>query len=140
MEIIDKFTTKQTKGILGVEDRPLRYWDSLQLFTPEKNHIGKPGKRKEYTFRMIVEAGVVREFDKNNMAVTLARKAVAALKKYDFNCLSLDAYNTLQSFLDKLIPPNELYQEKFLNGLKDAVTDVKSKNYSEVKSFEEFIS
>ncbi|HDL17427.1 MAG TPA: hypothetical protein ENH29_00060 [Bacteroidetes bacterium] len=51
----------------------------------------------------------------------------------------LDACNILQSFLGKIVSPNELYQEKFLIGLKEAEAGVRSKKFVEVKSFEEFI-
>ena len=79
--------TSQVVEILAVQDRQFRYWDSLQLFTPKKNHIGRPGKRKKYPIRTIIEAGVVREFDQNNIAVTLARKAVRMLAPIDFDAV-----------------------------------------------------
>jgi hypothetical protein len=49
------------------------------------------------------------------------------------------AYKTLQNFLEKIIPPNELYTDEFLEGLQEAQTDVDNKNFTEVKSFADFV-
>jgi hypothetical protein len=38
----------------------------------------------------------------------------------------LQAYQTLQAFLEKFTSPNELYRADFLNGLKEAQDDVKA--------------
>lgn len=128
MNTSDNFTTNQVKEILEVEDRPLRYWDSLRLFTPEKNHVGKPGRRKEYTFRMIVEAGVVREFDKNNMAVTLARKAVALLKKFDFSdmifCWLIVSGETIEVLTEDDVNPEDIRRAL---GVKNALVAIDKK-------------
>lgn len=49
------------------------------------------------------------------------------------------AYKTLQKFLGKIISPNELYTDEFLEGLNEAQTEIKDKNFVEVKSFADFI-
>lgn len=49
------------------------------------------------------------------------------------------AYKTLQNFLGKIISPNELYTDEFLEGLNEAQTEIKDKNFVEVKSFADFI-
>lgn len=49
------------------------------------------------------------------------------------------AYKTLQNFLEKIISPNELYTDEFLEGLNEAQTEIKDKNFVEVKSFVDFI-
>ena len=51
----------------------------------------------------------------------------------------LEAYRTLQSFLEKIASPNELYQADFLEGIKEAQDDVKSGRLEEVGSLEEFV-
>ena len=51
----------------------------------------------------------------------------------------LQAYHTLQAFLEKIAPVNELYQAAFLNGLKEAQDDVEVGRLEEVKSFEDFV-
>ncbi len=52
----------------------------------------------------------------------------------------IQAYQTIQSFLEKVISPNELYQTSFLKGVKQAVKEVKSGDYEEVESFDDFIA
>lgn len=49
------------------------------------------------------------------------------------------AYRTLQNFLEKIVSPNELYTDEFLEGLQEAQTEVKDENFVEVKSFADFI-
>jgi hypothetical protein len=49
------------------------------------------------------------------------------------------AYKTLQNFLEKIISPNELYTDEFLEGLYEAQAEVKDKNFVEVKSFADFV-
>ena len=51
----------------------------------------------------------------------------------------LHAYQTLQSFLEKVISPNELYYPDFLTGLQEAVKEVNTGNVEEIKSFGDFI-
>ena len=50
----------------------------------------------------------------------------------------LQAYQTLQAFLDRFTSPNELYRADFLNGLKEAQDDVEAGRLEEVGSFEDF--
>ena len=52
----------------------------------------------------------------------------------------LHAYQTIQTFLEKFLSPNELYQTEFLKGLQDAQTDVETGQFEEVASFDEFIN
>lgn len=49
------------------------------------------------------------------------------------------AYQVLQSFLARIISPNELYNAEFLDGLKQAQNDVAEKDFIEVTDFAEFI-
>ena len=49
------------------------------------------------------------------------------------------AYKTLQNFLEKIISPNELYTDEFLDGLQEAEKEVNDKKFVEVKSFADFI-
>ncbi len=50
-----------------------------------------------------------------------------------------NAYQTLQRFLDKIVSPNELYTDEFLEGLGEAQADIEAENYTEVKTFADFI-
>jgi hypothetical protein len=48
------------------------------------------------------------------------------------------AYKTLQNFLEKIVSPNEIYTDEFLEGLQEAQAEVQDKNFVEVKSFADF--
>ena len=49
------------------------------------------------------------------------------------------AYKTLQIFLEKIISPNEIYADEFLEGLREAQAEINDKNFVEVKTFADFI-
>jgi len=51
----------------------------------------------------------------------------------------IQAYQTLQAFLEKIASAKELYQKDFLEGLNEALADVKSGRFEEVNSFESFV-
>ncbi len=51
----------------------------------------------------------------------------------------LQAYQTLQMFLDKVMSPNELYRENFLSGLRSAQLEVEIGQFEEVHSFDDFL-
>ncbi len=51
----------------------------------------------------------------------------------------ISAYKTLQAFLEKVVSPNEIYESEFLEGLQQAQTEVENKEYTEVKSFADFV-
>ncbi len=52
----------------------------------------------------------------------------------------IQAYQTIQTLLERVISPNELYQTSFLTGIKQALEEVKSGDYEEVGSFDDFIA
>jgi hypothetical protein len=49
------------------------------------------------------------------------------------------AYQVLQSFLARIISPNELYNAEFLEGLKEAQNEVAEKDFVEVTDLAGFI-
>lgn len=49
------------------------------------------------------------------------------------------AYKTLQNFLEKIVSPNEIYTDEFLEGLQQAQAEVEDRNFVEVKSFADFV-
>jgi len=49
------------------------------------------------------------------------------------------AYKTLESFLEKVVSPNEIYESEFLEGLQQSQAEVQNKEFSEVKSFADFV-
>jgi len=52
----------------------------------------------------------------------------------------IDAYKTIQEFLTSTLPPNELYNEEFLAGLRESNGDIRNKNMNEVHSFDDFVA
>ncbi len=51
----------------------------------------------------------------------------------------LHAYQTLQSFVEKITSKQEFYKTEFLEGLDEALADIKAGRIEEVNSFEDFI-
>ncbi len=51
----------------------------------------------------------------------------------------MQAYRTLQNFLEKIASPNELYQAEFLEGLQEAQAEAQKGQTSEVKNFADFV-
>lgn len=49
------------------------------------------------------------------------------------------AYQVLQSFLARIISPNELYNAEFLDGLREAQQEVADKDLTEVTDFAGFV-
>ena len=50
----------------------------------------------------------------------------------------LQAYQTLQAFLERFTSPNELYRADFLSGLKEALDDAEAGRLEEVRTFGDF--
>ena len=50
-----------------------------------------------------------------------------------------NAYRVLQRFLDKLISPNEIYNDEFLEALSEARQEVAERKFTEVKDLADFI-
>ena len=51
----------------------------------------------------------------------------------------VSAYKTLQAFIEKVISPNEIYESEFLEGLQQSQTEIENKEFTEVKSFADFV-
>ncbi len=52
----------------------------------------------------------------------------------------IKAYQIIQTFLNKIISPNELYRHEFLKGLQTAQLEVEKGQFEEATTFDEFIS
>jgi len=52
----------------------------------------------------------------------------------------INAYKTIQEFLESTIPPKKLYREEFLIGLHEADDDIRNKKMNEIHSFDDFIA
>lgn len=51
----------------------------------------------------------------------------------------LEAYSTMQNFLEKVLTPDQIYNPKFINELNHSIENVKSNNFVKVESFEDFV-
>ncbi|MCX6148047.1 MAG: hypothetical protein NTW25_12500 [Candidatus Kapabacteria bacterium] len=51
----------------------------------------------------------------------------------------LEAYSTLQNFLEKVLTPDQIYNPKFINELNNSIEEVESKNFVTVSNFEDFV-
>ena len=51
----------------------------------------------------------------------------------------MQAYQTLQNFLEKIASPNDLYRTEFLEGLREAQTEAQKGQTSEVENFADFV-
>lgn len=49
------------------------------------------------------------------------------------------AYQTIEHFLEKLVPPNELYHTEFLQGLEESLDEAHNGQLTEVQNFADFI-
>ena len=70
--------------------------------------------------------------------MTLMKKITLQISEEEWREVA-QAYKTLQNFLEKIVSPNELYTDEFLEGLQDAQTDIENKNFVEVKNFADFV-
>jgi hypothetical protein len=62
------------------------------------------------------------------------------IKVTDLELSSLvEAYSTLQNFLEKVLTPDQIYNPKFINELNNSIEEVESKNYVTVSNFEDFV-
>ena len=51
-----------------------------------------------------------------------------------------NAYRVLQDFLDRVVSPNELYTEEFLDGLAEAKSQIEKGEMTEVRNFADFLN
>ncbi|MFH0991968.1 MAG: hypothetical protein V1799_18330 [bacterium] len=52
----------------------------------------------------------------------------------------IEAYKTIQEFLTSAFPPNELYREEFLTGLRESDEDVRENKINIVTSYDDFVA
>jgi hypothetical protein len=50
------------------------------------------------------------------------------------------AYLVLQNFVEKVLPAEELYDQEFLEGMREAAQDIRTGQTMEVHSFDDFAS
>lgn len=79
---MDGFTAEQTCRYTGCTPHQLRYWDRVGLVKPSVQATGgRPGVRRLYAFRDLVELKVVRSLLDGGMSLQRVRRAYDYLRK-----------------------------------------------------------
>ncbi len=50
------------------------------------------------------------------------------------------AYLVLQHFVEKILPTEEIFNQEFLEGMREAVQDIRTGRTREVHSFDDFVA
>lgn len=76
------FSASQASALTGATPHQLRYWDSVKLVQPSiRSTGGRPGVRRLYSFRDLVELRVVRGLLDNGMSLQRIRRAWEYLRR-----------------------------------------------------------
>ena len=79
---MDGFTAQQASRFTGCTAHQLRYWDRVGLVKPSVQATGgRPGVRRYYSFRDLVELKVVRSLLEGGMSLQRVRRAYDYLRK-----------------------------------------------------------
>lgn len=79
---MDGFTAEQASRFTGCTGHQLRYWDRVGLVKPSVQATGgRPGVRRYYSFRDLVELKVVRSLLEGGMSLQRVRRAYDYLRK-----------------------------------------------------------
>jgi hypothetical protein len=70
-------------------------------------------------------------FKMENLTITISKEELTDI---------LYAYHTMNSFIEKIISPNDIYLDEFLIGLEQAKNEINSGKLNEVKDFNDFIA
>jgi hypothetical protein len=73
----DCFESRDIVRLLGIAERELRYWAVLGIVKPEiAQSTGKPGNRRRYSFKNLVQAGLVQMLLANHISLHTAPKVL----------------------------------------------------------------
>lgn len=76
------FTAAQASALTGCTPHQLRYWDRVKLVRPSVQATGgRPGVRRLYAFRDLVELRVVKSLLDNGMSLQRVRRAWDYLRR-----------------------------------------------------------
>lgn len=79
---MEGFTAEQASRFTGCTAHQLRYWDRVGLIRPSVQATGgRPGVRRYYSFRDLVELKVVRSLLEGGMSLQRVRRAYDYLRK-----------------------------------------------------------
>jgi DNA-binding transcriptional MerR regulator len=80
MEII--LENRHVCKLIGIGERESRYWSDKGIIVPEiQDGIGKPGVSRRYSFRNLVEFGVLHAITKNGINLKKAKEALELARK-----------------------------------------------------------
>src|SRR6478672_11423489 len=66
----DIFENRDLVRLLGISERELRYWAILGILKPELGSaVGRPGIRRRYSFKNVVQAGLVQTLLANHISL-----------------------------------------------------------------------
>jgi DNA-binding transcriptional MerR regulator len=99
------FESRQVTELVGVPARSLKYWAASGILVPEKDAVGRPGIRRGYTFKNLVEIAVLYELYKLKVSTSLAREAIRRLREKNFDqkllCYLLIAGGEIEIFTEE---------------------------------------
>ena len=79
---MEAFTAQQACQFTGCTPHQLRYWDRVDLLRPSiQSTGGRPGRRRLYSFRVLVALRVVKSLLDNGMSVQRVRRAWDYLRR-----------------------------------------------------------
>ncbi|MDE0169809.1 MAG: helix-turn-helix domain-containing protein [bacterium] len=82
MVLQEGFTAEQASRLTGCTSSQLRYWDSVRLVQPSIQKTGgRPGVRRVYSFRDLVQLRAVRSLKDNGMSLQRIRRAWGYLSR-----------------------------------------------------------
>jgi len=80
--VSEGFTAAQASALTGCTPHQLRYWDRVKLVRPSVQATGgRPGVRRLYAFRDLVELRVVKSLLDNGMSLQRVRRAWDYLRR-----------------------------------------------------------
>jgi len=80
---LDGFTSHQAARFTGCTGNQLRYWDKINLVKPSvQTTRGRPGVRRLYSFRDLVELRVVKSLLDGGMSLQRVRRAFSYLRDH----------------------------------------------------------
>ena len=78
----DVFESRDLVRLLDISERELRYWAVLGIVTPELvQSVGRPGIRRKYSFKNVVQAGLVQTLLANHITLHAAPKFLRLVNK-----------------------------------------------------------
>jgi DNA-binding transcriptional MerR regulator len=75
------FATRDVKGILGIRQRTLDYWDECGVVTPDSPANGK-GSERGYSYENLIELSVVMRLRDTGLSLQRIRQGLEYLRQF----------------------------------------------------------